>query len=159
MSSTHVQKECEKWIVDSWLPKMYGVAFRKQRLTMQGRGVFEFDAVSIDMKIIGNISTATAFTYRGSLASGKKSKLRADCLMLALGYAEVKLMILTETCMHKFALNEQSEGRLPLDIEFCHAELPDYLKQKLSMSRDEASLEVRGRSQQTNPPDPRSSDR
>jgi hypothetical protein len=147
MSSTHVQKECEKWIVDSWLPKMYGVPFMKQRLVMQGRGVFEFDAVSTDMKIIGNISTATAFTYRGSVASGKKSKLRADCLMLALGSAETKLLILTETCMHELALKEQSEGRLPLDIEFCLVELPDYLKQKLTASHDEASLEVRGGSQ------------
>lgn len=110
---------------------------------MQGRGVFEFDAVSVDKKIIGNISTATAVTYRGSIASGKKSKLRADCLMLALGSAKTKLMILTEYCMFKLALNEQFEGRLPLDIEFCLVELPDYLKQKLTASRDEASLEVR----------------
>jgi hypothetical protein len=121
--------------------------FRKQKLIMQGRGVFEFDAVSIDKKIIGNISTATAFTYRGSLASGKKSKLRADCLMLALGSSETKLMILTETCMYELALKEQSEGRLPLDIEFCLVELPDSLKQKLTVSRDEASLEVRGSTQ------------
>lgn len=87
MSSTHVQIECEKWIVDSWLPKKYGMSFRKQKLIMQGRGVFEFDAVSTDKQIIGNISTAPAFTYRGGIASGKKSKLRADCLMLALGSA------------------------------------------------------------------------
>jgi len=144
MSSTHVQKECEKWIVDSWLPEKFGIPFRKQRLTMQGRGVFEFDAVSTDMKIIGNISTAPAFTYRGSIASGKKSKLRADCLMLALGSAETKLMILTEMSMHELALKEQSEGRLPLDIKVCLVELPDYLKQKLALSQNEASLEVRG---------------
>ena len=144
MSSTHVQIECEKWIVNSWLPKRYGVSFGKQRLTMQGRGMFEFDAVSMDKKIIGNISTASAFTYRGSIGSGKKSKLRADCLMLALGSAETKLMILTEVSMHELAVKEQSEGRLPLDVEFCLVELPDYLKQKLTASQSKASLEVRG---------------
>ena len=153
MSSTHVQKECERYIVDSWLPKIYGVPFRKQRIVMQSRGVFEFDAVNTDMKIIGNISTATAVTYRGSVASGKKSKLRADCLMLALGSAETKLMILTEACMYELALKEQSEGRLPLDIELCLVELPDYLKKKLTASRDEASLENRGSAQQGIPPD------
>ena len=144
MSSTHVQIECEKWIVDSWLPNRYKMPFRKQKMSMQGRGVFEFDAVSIDNNIIGNISTAPAFTYRGSIASGKKSKLRADCLMLVLGSAEKKLMILTESSMHELALKEQSEGRLPLDIEICLAKLPDDLKQKLIASRDDASLEVRG---------------
>lgn len=144
MASSHVQGECEKWIIATWLPEKYGVPFKKQRLLMQGRGRFEFDAVSNDKKIIGNISTATAVTHRGSIASGKKSKLPADCLMLALGPAETKLMILTESCMHEFALQEQKEGRLPLDIKFCLVSLPEPLKQELAAARDEASREVRG---------------
>lgn len=143
MSSSQVQMECERWIVQAWLPDRFGVPFEKQRMTMQGRGQFEFDAVSSDKRIIANISTAPAFTYRGTVASGKKSKLRADCLMLALGSAERKIMLLTESCMHVMALREQSEGRLPLDIEFCLVELPDYLRQRLIVSRDKASREVR----------------
>jgi hypothetical protein len=73
--------------------------------------------------------------------------------MLALGSANTKLMILTETSMKELALKEQSEGRLPLDIEFCLVELPDYLKQKLTASRDEASLEVRKAAQPGVSPD------
>ena len=84
MASSHVQSECEKWITESWLPEQFGVEFERQRVRMQNRGHFEFDAVSPDKKIIGNISTASALTHRGSVGSGKKSKLRADCLMLAL---------------------------------------------------------------------------
>jgi hypothetical protein len=91
MASSHVQNACEKWIIESWLPQKFGVTFEKQRLIMQDRGHFEFDAVSPDKKIIGNISTASAFTHRGSLGSGKRSKLRADCLMLAFSKAERKL--------------------------------------------------------------------
>jgi hypothetical protein len=72
MSSSHVQIECEKWIVDTWLPRRYGTPFRKQRLVMQSRGLFEFDAVSTDMKIIGNISTATAFYLPGQRRIGKE---------------------------------------------------------------------------------------
>jgi hypothetical protein len=144
MSSSHVQNECEKWIIDSWLPDKYGVSFEKRRMRMQGRGLFEFDAISTDERIIACISTAPAFTYRGTVASGKKSKLRADCLMLALGTAVRRLMVLTDRSMHKLALKEQSEGRLPLDIEFCAVELPDNLKQRLTESQTVASLEVRG---------------
>jgi hypothetical protein len=143
MSSTQVQTECEKWILESWLPKKYGMSFRKQKLTMQGRGVFEFDAVSTDKQIIGKISTAPAVACRGSIAPGTKSQLRADCLMLALATAERKLMILTEACMHDFALREQSEGRLPLGIKFSHVRLPADLKKKLAASREETSLEVK----------------
>jgi len=55
--------------------------------------------------------------------------------------------------MYELALKEQSEGRLPLDIELCLVELPDYLKKKLTASRDEASLENRGSTQQGIPLD------
>jgi hypothetical protein len=147
MSSSHVQRECEKWILDFWLPEKFRLNFKKKRLKMQGRGEFEFDAVSLDMKIIGNISTASAFTHRRSIGSGKKSKLRADCLMLALCSAEKKLMILTEASMHELAIKEQANGRLPFDIEFHYVELPETLKQKLAISQDEASMENRGTSQ------------
>jgi hypothetical protein len=113
MASSHVQNECEKWIIESWLPEKFGIAFERQRLRMQDRGHFEFDAVSPDKKIIGNISTASALTHRGSVGSGKKSKLRADCLMLALARADKKLMILTESCMYKEALKEQKKAGCP----------------------------------------------
>ncbi len=145
MASTHVQKQCELWIVNHWLQEKYGCAFSEEKVKMQGRGNFAFDAVSKNKEIIGNVSTASAFTHRGSIASGKKSKLRADCLMLALVSAKTKLMLLTEFDMSEFALKEQKEGRLPLDVQIFHIELPQELKIQLSKARDVASKEVRGR--------------
>ncbi len=101
--------------------------------------------MSNNKEIIGNVSTASAFTHRGGIASGKKSKLRADCLMLALVSAKTKLMLLTEPDMTDFALKEQNEGRLPLDVEICHVELPQELKDQLKKAKDVASKEVRSR--------------
>jgi len=144
MASSHVQIKCERWIVDTWLPKECGLNFSKQKLKMQGKGLFEFDAVSQDKKIVSNISTTPSCTHTGAIASGKKSKLRADCLMLALVNAGRKLMVLTEKSMHDFAIKEQQEGRLPLDIEICHAKLPELLRNELSNAQNVASLEVRG---------------
>lgn len=112
---------------------------------MQGRGFFEFDAVSEDIEIVGNVSTSSAVTHRGGIASGKKSKLRADCLMLSLVTAKIKLMLLTESDMADFALNERKEGRLPLEVQILHVDLPAELKAKLSDARDIASKEVRSR--------------
>jgi hypothetical protein len=143
MASTLIQRKCEQWIIDKWLPEKYGMTFTKQRLRMHGGGLFEFDAVSSDLKIIANVSTATACTHRGSVASGKKSKLRADCLMLQLGSGEKKLMILTEPCLYELAIKEQKVGRLPLDIEICHAVLPQRLRIELEKAREKASQEVR----------------
>ena len=146
MATTRVQKECELWIANHWLPNNHGQAFSEQRIQMQDRGSFDFDVVSQDGAIIGNISTATARTYRGQIASGKKSKLRADCLMLSLVKAQLKLMLLTEECMYDFAIHEQKNGRLPLDVQLVHVSLPHELSIRLATARNTASEEVRGRS-------------
>ncbi len=143
MASTEVQKECEFWIVNEWLPKQYGCIFSETELVMQEKGKFKFDAVNTENSIVGNVSTSSAHTYRGAIASGKKSKLRADCLMLVLVSAQTKLMLLTEPCMYNLAIKEQEEGRLPLDIELRHVELPEELKTKLIYSRGVASKENR----------------
>ena len=139
MASSKVQKQCESWIVQTWLPNRFCDQFENRRLEMQGRGHFEFDAVNKHQTIVGNISTATATTHTGAIASGKKSKIRADCLMLSLVNAEKKLLILTEECMYSLAQNEQIEGRLPLDVEIYHVDLPSNLKDDLAKARNESS--------------------
>ncbi|XOV87360.1 MAG: hypothetical protein ACFHX7_20790 [Pseudomonadota bacterium] len=93
---------------------------------------------------MGSISTAKARTHRGSVGSGKKSKMRADALMLQLCQARRKLMIFTEECMCELATTEQNAGRLPLDIEILRAELPKELQEKLVVAQSIASKEVRG---------------
>jgi hypothetical protein len=144
MASSHTQAKCEAWIVETWLPQRFGQRFSKKKLKMQGRGRFEFDAASEDGAIVGNISTATAHTHRGKVAAGKKSKIRADCLMLSLVDAKTKLLLLTESCMVDLATDELKQGRLPLDISILHVELPDELKQALILARAIASEEVQG---------------
>jgi hypothetical protein len=143
MASTKAQKKCEIWIVDNWLPKKYRQKFCEKRVCMQNRGEFKFDAVSEDGEIIANISTATARTHRGSVASGKKSKIRADCLMLSLVNTKDKLLVLTEPCMYELANKEQKEGRLPLYIEIQLVDLPEKLKVELLQARTVASKENR----------------
>lgn len=144
MASSHIQAKCEAWIVETWLPEQFGQRFSKKKLKMQGRGRFEFDAASDDGAIVGNISTATAHTHRGKVAAGKKSKIRADCLMLSLVDAKTKLLLLTEPCLVKLAREELDQGRLPLHISVLHVELPSELKQELAQARTTASEEVRG---------------
>lgn len=143
MADTYVQQKCQKWVSETWLSSKFNLGFAKKSLTMQQRGECEFNAVSTNGKIVANISTAQAHTYRGSTGSAKKSKLRADCLMLHLAVAEKKLMILTEKSMYKLANKEQEEGRLPLDIEILYVELPDELKHELSYAQEKASREMR----------------
>ena len=100
--------------------------------------------LSEDRSFVANISTATAFTHRGAVAAGKKSKIRADCLMLSLVEAPRRVLLLTECSMFDLSSNEQIAGRLPLKIEIIYVELPQGLKLKLADAQLVASKEVRG---------------
>lgn len=144
MANSKVQSKCENWITKNWLPEKYSMVFYKQKIRMQNRGYFEFDAVSSDGKIIANISTASVETHKGTRGSGKVSKLRADCLMLSLIDVKQKLMLLTERSLFDFALSEQQEGRLPIDIQILKIDLPKDLKAELATAKNIASKEVRG---------------
>lgn len=144
MADSKIQKQCEVWIVDHWLSKKYSRNFNKKKLKMQNRGVFEFDAVDSNDEIVANISTASSETHRGKRGSGKLSKLRADCLMLSLVDAKIKMMLLTENSMFNLALKEQNEGRLPIDIIIVKVDLPSELTEKLALAQRIASEEVRG---------------
>lgn len=144
MASSHVQKQCEIWIVRHWLPKKLGVMFSTRKLQLQGRKYFEFDAVSAEANVVANISTASAYTHRGAVSAGSRSKIRADCLMLSLVNAERRMLLLTELSMFQLSSKEQLAGRLPLDIEIVLVELPSEMRVELEQARGVASKEVRG---------------
>jgi hypothetical protein len=144
MASSHVQKQCEIWIVQHWLPKKLGVMFSTRKLQLQDRGYFEFDAVSAEGDVVANISTASAFTHRCTVSAGNKSKIRADCLMLSLVKAKRRMLLLTELSMFQLSSKEQLAGRLPLDIEIFLVELPGEMRAELEQARGVASREVRG---------------
>ncbi len=62
-------------------------------------GVFEFDAVSLNGKIIANISTSRGTNVSGKRAVGKTHKIRSDMFFLLLVPADDLSVILTERDM------------------------------------------------------------
>lgn len=64
--------------------------------------------------------------------------------MLSLVEAQHRILLLTECSMFDLSSNEQIAGRLPLNIEIIHVELPQGLKLKLADAQLVASKEVRG---------------
>ena len=82
MAQTGVQLEVEDWVRREWLPREFGQKFSRERLKLTSGGVFDFDAVSADGKIVASISTSAAHTARGKLGVGKLAKIRADMLFL-----------------------------------------------------------------------------
>jgi len=100
MADTSTQLEVEDWIRTRWIPLKFNQKFVQRNLRLSSGGVFKFDAVSDDEKIIANISTSGATTSGGKVGAGKKQKIRADIYFLLLLPNEMrKLMIFTETDM------------------------------------------------------------
>lgn len=142
MADTRVQSAVEDWVRDVWMPKALGQPFHRARRPLSSGGVFDFDAVSMDRRIIASISTSGARTAGGKHAVGKLMKIRSDMLFLLLAEADRRLVVLTEHDMLQLCEKERAGGRVPASIEFIHAELPDELKTRLAEARRVASDEV-----------------
>ena len=142
MADTRVQLEVEDWVRKNWMASQFGQPFYRERLDLSSGGVFDFDAVSEDGRMVASISTSGATTASGKRAVGKLLKIRSDVLFLTLVSAERRLVVLTERDMYQLCMSESGAGRLPTSIEFAHAKIPDELAERLNKSRRKASREV-----------------
>ncbi len=142
MADTRVQIEVEDWVRREWMPAKFGQQFLRERVRLSPGGVFDFDAVSSDRKIVATISTSGALTAGGKYAVGKMLKIRSDMYFLLLADAERRLVVLTERDMHDQCMKEVAGGRVPSSIEFIRVQIPGELEARLRASRSVASHEV-----------------
>jgi hypothetical protein len=142
MADSRIQLEIENWIRMQWLPPKYGQPFIPCRLRLNTGGFFDFDAVSSDGLIVANISTSSALTARNKPGIAKMQKLRSDILFLLMVEAKTRLIILSEKDMFDQCLREKKAGRIPQEIEFVNAEIPESLKDRLTEAKLIASQEV-----------------
>jgi len=142
MADTRVQLEVEDWVRREWMPRQFGQRFRRERVLLTSGGVFDFDAVSEDNTVVATISTSGGTTSSGKLAVGKLLKIRSDMLFLMLVKAQRRIVVLTELDMLGVCIKEREGGRVPPEIEFLQASIPDGLAEKLKAARKLASMEV-----------------
>ena len=143
MADTSTQKKVGEWVRREWMPLQYGQQFSRDQVYLTSGGVFHFDAVSADRKIVAAISTSGSTTASGKHAVGKMNKIRSDMYFLLLTRAQHTLVLLTERDMYERWIKEQVEKRrVPSSIKFEHVEIPARLNRELRLSRQTASLEV-----------------
>ena len=97
---------------------------------------------SVKTMKLGTISTSGSRTSGGKHASGKLIKIRSDILFLMLVKASRRIVVLTEEDMYELCMKESLDGRVPHEIEFLHAKLPEELAKNLDAARKKASAEV-----------------
>lgn len=146
MADTRIQIEVEDWVRRNWMPIHFGKKFFRERLKVRSGGVFDFDAVSDDASVVGTISTSGSKTSGMKNAVGKILKLRSDVLFLTMVKAERRVIVLTEQDMFDQCKKESAGGRVPPEIEFVCAEIPDELRARLVAARLKASGEHRAES-------------
>jgi hypothetical protein len=129
------------------MPSEFDAHFYRERLRIRSRGVFDFDAVSGDKSIVATISTSGAKTSCGKHAVGKILKVRSDMLFLTMVEAKRRVVVLTELDMYEQCLKEKAGGRVPPEIEFAYAALPEELNVRLIAARQKASVESGGKVQ------------
>ncbi len=141
MADTRVQIEVEDWVRRNWMVSHFGTKFSRERLPLRSGGVFDFDAVSEDRFIVATVSTSGAKTSGGKHAVGKILKLRSDMLFLTLVEAKRRVIVLTERDMYDQCQKEVAGGRVPPEIEFVCAVIPEDLRARLIAARRKASSE------------------
>lgn len=144
MADARIQLEVEDWVRRNWLPAQFGQRFSRERLKLRSGGVFDFDAVSDDHSIVATISTSASKTAGGKHAVGKILKLRSDMLFLTLVEAKRRVIVLTEQDMHVQCGKEATGGRVPPEIEFACAPIPEEMRTRLVTARLIASRESGG---------------
>lgn len=144
MADTTAQKDAELWIVREFLPtKFGGMTFAEQKVRLTWGGSFAFDAVSTNGGIVGLVSTSSASTSGGKLATAKIQKLKCDTLYLTnVAHECEKLLVFSEQSMKAHFEKETSAGRFPPDIALIHAELPMALYQGVLKAREASRREV-----------------
>ncbi len=142
MADTRIQLEVEDWVRRNWMTAHFGVKFSRERVPLRSGGVFDFDAVSEDQSIVATISTSGSKTAGGKYASGKVLKLRSDMLFLTMVKAKRRIIVLTESDMLEQFKKEVTGGRVPPEIEFVCAEIPEALRSRLVAARLKSSDEV-----------------
>jgi hypothetical protein len=145
MADTRIQLEVEDWVRRNWMEAQYGTRFSRERLRLRSGGVFDFDAVSEDHSIVATVSTSGAKTSTGKYAVGKILKLRSDMLFLTQVNAKRRIIVLTEKDMCDQCNKEFAAGRVPKEIEFVCADIPDDLRARLMEGREKASGESSGK--------------
>ncbi len=145
MADTRIQLEVEDWVRRNWMPLEFGTKFSREQLRLRSGGVYSFDAVSEDTSLVATISTSGAKTSGGKHAVGKILKLRSDMLFLTMVEAKRRLIILTERDMYDYCEKEAAGGRVPPEIEFVCAIIPDDLRSRLVAARLTASRESLGK--------------
>lgn len=144
MADTRIQLEVEDWVRRNWMLTEFGMKFSRERMPLRSGGVFDFDAVSEDRSIVATISTSGSKTSGGKYAVGKILKLRSDMLFLTMVDAKRRVIVLTEQDMYDQCKKEAVGGRVPPEIEFAYALIPDDLRLRLVASRSKASEEGGG---------------
>ncbi|MGA3168530.1 MAG: hypothetical protein ABSF14_20700 [Terriglobia bacterium] len=145
MADTRVQLEVEDWVRRNWMASQFGMRFSRERLPLRSGGVFDFDAVSEDRSTVATISTSGAITSGGRHAVGKILKLRSDMLFLTMVEAKRRVIVLTERDMCDQCEKEAAGGRVPPEIEFVCAVVPEELRARLVSARLKASGEFDAR--------------
>ena len=143
MADTRVQKKAEGWVLGEFLPSLYGMSFANRKVLLNWGGKFDFDAVSEDGTIVGNVSTSSATTAGAKLAVGKIQKIKSDTLYLLYAQgASQRLLIFTEVDMHRHFEKEVKNGRFPKGVKLVHAPLPSLLQREIEVARRVASDET-----------------
>lgn len=125
-NTAYLRREVEKH-VRGVLEARYGIPFTSQVLKLRTGGRHEFDATSVDRRIVVSVKTASGLTAGGKNPSGKVKDCLAELYYLSLVDAPERILVLTTPAFYaiftKVTAGAVAEGiaieciQLPAEIQ------------------------------------------
>lgn len=146
MADTRVLKNQVEPYVRKQLEEKFGQPFAKQFLPVGQRAdgsqaTHEFDAVSIDGRIVAGIKSSSGKTSGGRRPSGKIAAAYKELYFLSLVKAERRILVLTDPEFYRI-LESDCDGKLATGLELMLIPLPPELEKRVQAMREVASQEM-----------------
>jgi hypothetical protein len=142
MANTHLLKTKVEPFVREWLCAQFGIPFRAGFLRLhECEGSHEFDAISVDNRIVAGIKSSSGKTSGGRIPSGKISSAFEELYYLSRVDAEQKILVLTDQEFFNLMMSK-TNGKLPADIRVVYCPLSPELEEIAKSIRRDASDEI-----------------
>jgi hypothetical protein len=142
MANTRLLKTQVEPFVREWLSEQFRQKFTSNFLPLTGcSGSHEFDAVSVDKRIVCGIKSSSGVTSGGKNPSGKIAGACEEIYFLASVDADQRFLILTDQEFYQ-VLSEKMRDKLTHGIALKYCQLNEELSQLVKKIQSGASSEI-----------------
>jgi hypothetical protein len=139
-NTSYLRYAVEPWVRDR-LAERYGQPFATKVLGLSSGGTHEFDAVSVDTRIVASIKASSGFTSGGKHPTGKVATCLNEVYFLTLVGADERVLVLTNPDFYTI-FRRATSGQIADGVKVELLPLPPAMQGTVDAVTQAASVEM-----------------